>query len=67
MTPSPGPPPLWTVEQCAQWIAVTVMSFRCMLRRREIPEEAIVRIGRRVRLRADVFQRWVLQGRAGAA
>ncbi len=56
-------PVLWTVEDCAKWLSLTVMSFRCMLRRREIPAEAVVRIGRRVRLRADLLQAWVLKGK----
>lgn len=56
------PPALWTVEEFAGWMRITPMAARCMLRRRELPQAAVVRIGRRVRLRADLVQEWVLRG-----
>ena len=59
----PAPPTLWTVDEFAAWMRITPMAVRCMLRRREVPEKAIVRVGRRVRLRADILQEWILKGR----
>jgi hypothetical protein len=55
---------LWTVEQCAGWMSVTSLSVRGMLRRREFPPDAVIKIGRRVRLRADLVKSWVLTGKA---
>jgi len=52
---------LWTVEEFAQWMRITTMAARCMLRRRELPPDAVIKIGRRVRLRADLIQEWVLK------
>lgn len=52
---------LWTVEEFAAWMRITTMAARCMLRRRELPAEAVIKIGRRVRLRADLVQEWVLK------
>ena len=57
---TPKAPTLWTVEEFAQWMRITPMAARCILRRRELPAEAVIRIGRRVRLRADLVQKWVL-------
>jgi len=54
---------LWTVEEFAQWMRITTMAARCMLRRREIPADAVIKIGRRVRLRAELVQEWVLKGK----
>lgn len=59
-----GTAPLWTVEEFAQWLRITPMAARAMLRRREVPSPAIVKIGRRVRLRADLVQKWVLERNA---
>ena len=53
---------LWNVLECARWMSVTPLAVRGMLRRREFPAQAVVKIGRRVRLRADVVQQWVLKG-----
>jgi hypothetical protein len=58
------PPTLWTVEDYAAWMRITPMAARCMLRRRELPEAAVIRIGRRVRLRAEIIQEWALKGAA---
>jgi excisionase family DNA binding protein len=52
---------LWTVEEFAAWMRITTMAARCMLRRRELPAQAVIKIGRRVRLRADLVQEWVLK------
>jgi excisionase family DNA binding protein len=53
---------LWTVEEFARWMRITVMAARCMLRRRELPAAAVLKVGRRVRLRADLVQDWILKG-----
>jgi len=37
------------------------MAARAMLRRRELPPESVVKIGRRVRLRAEIVKAWVLK------
>jgi excisionase family DNA binding protein len=58
---TPPAPTLWTVEEFAQWMRITAMAARCMLRRRELPQEAILKVGRRVRLRADLLQEWILK------
>jgi excisionase family DNA binding protein len=52
---------LWTVVEFAAWMRITTMAARCMLRRRELPAQAVIKIGRRVRLRADLVQEWVLK------
>jgi hypothetical protein len=63
MTIQNKPIEIWTVEEFAVWMRITPMAARCMLRRREIPQEAILKIGRRVRLRADILQEWILKGK----
>jgi len=40
---------------------VSELSLRTMLKRREIPLEIIVRLGRRVRFRSDRLRDWALQ------
>ena len=59
--PSDG---LWTVRQASQWLSVTELSLRTMMKRREIPGELLLKIGRRVRFRSDLFKSWVLQQRS---
>ena len=54
---------LWTLEDFAAWLRITVMAARAMLRRRELPAEAVLKIGRRVRLRAEIIKAWVLKRR----
>jgi hypothetical protein len=61
MSTEPKPLELWTVEEFANWMRITTMAARCMLRRRELPQEAILKIGRRVRLRVDILQEWVVK------
>jgi hypothetical protein len=56
-----SPETLWTVEDFAAWLRITPMAARAMLRRRELPPESVVKIGRRVRLRAEVVKAWVLK------
>ena len=55
------PETLWTIEDFAVWLRITPMAARAMLRRRELPREAILKIGRRVRLRAEIVKAWVLK------
>ena len=52
---------LWTVEDFAAWLRITPLAARAMLRRRELPPASIVKIGRRVRLRAEVVKAWILR------
>ncbi len=58
-----SPETLWTVEDFAAWLRITPMAARAMLRRRELPPESVVKIGRRVRLRAEVVKAWILKRR----
>ena len=58
-----SPETLWTLEDFAAWLRITVLAARAMLRRRELPAEAVLKIGRRVRLRAEVIKAWVLKRR----
>ena len=53
---------LWTVRQASAWLAVSEHALRCMLRRNQLPQEAIVRIGRRVRFRSEALRLWVKRG-----
>ena len=50
---------LWDVKQASQWLALTEHALRTMLRRNQVPPEAIVRIGRRIRFRSDVLRAWI--------
>jgi excisionase family DNA binding protein len=52
---------LWTVRQASQWLSVTELSLRTMLKRREIPGALVLKIGRRVRFRSDLLRDWVLK------
>ena len=51
---------LWTIEEFAEWLRITPVAARAMIRRRELPQEGIFKVGRRVRLRSSVIQQWVL-------
>jgi excisionase family DNA binding protein len=55
---------LWNIRQTCEWLSVTELSLRTMLKRREIPAEIIVKIGRRVRFRSDLLKAWVLKQRS---
>ncbi len=52
---------LWNIRQACEWLAVTELSLRTMLKRRQIPAEIIVKLGRRVRFRSDLLRDWVLK------
>ena len=56
-----SPETLWTVDDFAAWLRITPMAARAMIRRRELPPNSIVKIGRRVRLRAEMIKAWVLK------
>ena len=59
--PPESPETLWTLEDFASWLRITVLAARAMLRRRELPADAVIKIGRRVRLRAERIKAWVLK------
>ncbi len=52
------PRELWTLREFAEWMRVTVWAVRAMLKRGQLPKGAVVRVGRRVRLRVDVVRAW---------
>lgn len=54
---------LWNVRQACEWLSVTEHSLRTMLKRREIPPEIILKLGRRVRFRSDLLREWALAQR----
>jgi hypothetical protein len=54
---------LWTIRQAAAWLSMTEHAVRCMLRRRQVPEALIVRVGRRIRFKAQELRRWILERR----
>lgn len=53
---------LWDIPQACRWLSLSEQALRTMLRRNQLPPEAIVRIGRRIRLRSDVIRAWVKGG-----
>ena len=55
---------LWSVRQACEWLSVTEHSLRTMLKRREIPPEIILKLGRRVRFRSDLLREWALAQRS---
>ena len=55
---------LWSVRQAGAWLSVTELSLRTMLKRRQIPPEIVLKIGRRVRFRSDLLRAWALGQRA---
>lgn len=52
---------LWTVRQACAWMSLTEHALRTMLRRNQLPAEAIVRIGRRIRFRSNALRAWLAQ------
>lgn len=55
---------LWNVRQACEWLSVTELSFRTMLKRRQIPADIIIKLGRRVRFRSDLLRDWALRQRS---
>ncbi len=56
-----APEQLWTVREFAEWLRVTTASARAMILRRKLPSDAVVRFGRRVRIRVAIVRAWVLE------
>jgi excisionase family DNA binding protein len=50
---------LWDVRQAGRWLSLTEHAVRTMLRRNQLPAEAIVRIGRRIRFRSAELRAWL--------
>lgn len=61
---APAPPPLWTVKQAAEWLSMTELSLRSMLKRRQIPASVLLKFGRRVRFRSELLREWALSQRS---
>lgn len=51
----------WTVEEFADFLRVTVGAARAMIRRAQLPPDAVVRIGKRIRIRSAVIRKWLSQ------
>jgi hypothetical protein len=54
---------LWTVRQACEWLSMTELSLRTMLKRRQIPPEIILKLGRRIRFRSDLLRDWAIAQR----
>ena len=52
---------LWTVEELADYLRITTGAARAMIRRDQVPQEAVRRIGRRIRIISAVVRDWVLK------
>ena len=50
---------LWTIGEFSDFVRVTIGAARAMIRRGELPEKAVLRIGRRIRLRSALVRRWL--------
>lgn len=61
------PPRLLDAEGLAGRLSVTAQAVRSMLKRRQIPEDAIVHVGRRLRFDEQAIHRWLSWLRAEAA
>lgn len=55
----PPADPLWNIRQACSWLSLTEHALRTMLRRNQLPAEAIIRIGRRIRFRSTALRAWV--------
>jgi excisionase family DNA binding protein len=55
---------LWTMEELAEFLRLSLNAVRKMIWRGQLPATSIVKIGRRVRLRAAVIRAWVERGAA---
>ncbi len=54
--------PLWNIRQASAWMSLSERALRAMLYRNQVPPEAIVRIGRRIRFRSDALRAWIARG-----
>ena len=52
---------LWTVKEVAQWLSMTEMSVRAILKRRQFPAALLLKFGRRVRFRSELLRDWALR------
>lgn len=50
---------LWTVSEFADYLRISIGAARMMMCRGELPPESVIRIGRRIRLRASLIRDWV--------
>jgi excisionase family DNA binding protein len=55
----PPADPLWTIRQACAWLSLTEHALRTMLRRNQLPAEAVVRLGRRIRFKSAKLRDWV--------
>jgi excisionase family DNA binding protein len=51
--------PLWTIRQACAWLSLSEHALRTMLRRNQLPAEAVVRLGRRIRFKSTALRAWV--------
>jgi len=63
---SPAPPRLLDAKAVALRLSVTIAAVRAMWKRKEIPPDAAVRLGRRLRFDEAVINRWIGWLRADA-
>jgi excisionase family DNA binding protein len=56
---APAPARLLDAEGLAARISVSVPAVRAMLKRRQIPAEAVVHLGRRLRFDEQAVDRWI--------
>ena len=50
---------LWTIEEFAEYLRVTIGAARAMIRRGQAPAGAVLRIGKRIRVRSAIVRGWV--------
>jgi excisionase family DNA binding protein len=55
---------LWTLQELAEFMRVTIGSARKMVSRGQLPPKAVVRIGARIRIRAAIVMSWLEKGAA---
>lgn len=59
-----SPDKLWTVKQACEWLSMTELALRTMLKRRQVPDDAILKLGRRIRFRSEILRDWALRQRS---
>lgn len=50
---------LWNIRQASRWLCMSERALRSMLYRDEIPKDAVVRIGRRIRFIPAALRGWI--------
>ena len=58
----PSVEPLWNIRQASEWLSMSERALRCMLQRNQVPQDVIIRIGRRIRFRAGPLRAWIQRG-----